>query len=102
MTDALAEAAGVPAALVRPDSDGTAKREAYRTFIASSLRPVLDQIELLASELLEVDVTISAERLAGAGRGVARSGVPGADRQGRDTARGGCSPDRWNLSNGCR
>lgn len=62
----LSEAAGVPAVLTRPESDGTAKREAYRVFVASSLRPLLDQIEVLASELLEVEVRISAERLAGA------------------------------------
>ena len=62
----MSEAAGVPAVLSRAESDGTAKREAYRVFVASSLRPVLDQIEVLASELLEVDVHISAERLAGA------------------------------------
>ena len=62
----LSEAAGVPSVLTRPESDGTAKREAYRVFVASSLRPLLDQIEVLASELLEVEVRISAERLAGA------------------------------------
>ena len=62
----LAEAAGVPAVLVGRDGDGTSRREAYRVFIASSLRPLLDQIEALASDLLEVDVRISAERLAGA------------------------------------
>ena len=62
----LSEAAGVPSVLTRPESDGTAKREAYRVFVASSLRPLLDQIEVLASDLLEVEVRISAERLAGA------------------------------------
>ena len=62
----MSEAAGVPSVLTRPESDGTAKREAYRVFVASSLRPLLDQIEVLASELLEVEVRISAERLAGA------------------------------------
>ena len=62
----LSEAAGVPAVLSRPESDGAGRREAYRVFVLSSLRPVLDQIEALASELLEVEVRISAERLAGA------------------------------------
>lgn len=62
----LSEAAGIPAVLTRPESDGTAKREAYRQYVHQSVRPLLDQIEVLASELLEVDVTISAERLAGA------------------------------------
>ena len=56
----------MPAVLSPAESDGTAKREAYRVFVASSLHPLLDQIEALASELLEVDVRISAERLAGA------------------------------------
>ena len=38
----MSEAAGVPAVLTRPESDGTAKREAYRVFVASSLRPLLE------------------------------------------------------------
>lgn len=62
----LAEAAGVPAVLTRAKSDGTSLREVYRQFVHASVRPLLDQIEVLASELLEVEVRISAERLAGA------------------------------------
>ena len=64
--DDMSEAAGVPAVLTRAQSDGTSLRETYRQFVHSSVRPVLDQIEALASELLEVEVRISAERLAGA------------------------------------
>ena len=56
----------MPAVLTRAQSDGTSSREVYRQFVHSSVRPVLDQIEVLASELLEVEVRISAERLAGA------------------------------------
>ena len=62
----LADAAGVPTVLLRADGDGTSRREAYRQFVSESVRPILDQIEEAASELLEVDVRLSAERLAGA------------------------------------
>ena len=62
----LADAAGVPAVLLTRDGDGTSRREAYRQFVHESVRPILDQIEEAASELLEVDVKLSAERLAGA------------------------------------
>jgi len=62
----LADAAGVPAVLLARDGDGTSRREAYRQFVHESVRPILDQTEEAASDLLEVDVKLSAERLAGA------------------------------------
>ena len=92
----MSEAAGVPSVLTRPESDGTGRREAYRQFVASSLRPLLDQIEVVASELLEVEVRISAERLAGADL-ASRARVPCVDRQGRQPARRRRPRDRGAL-----
>ena len=64
--DDLVAAAGIPNALVRAKSDGTLAREAYRQWVQVAVRPMVDEIASLASDLLEVDVAISTEPLAGA------------------------------------
>ncbi len=70
----LAEACGIPSALVMGDADGTSQRESYRRFVMSSVEPVAALIAEEASEKLETEVEFDFR------------GVWAHDIQGRATA----------------
>lgn len=53
----VAEACGIPAALVDPSTDGTGAREAYRRFVMASVEPVAERLADEAAEKLEADVS---------------------------------------------
>lgn len=55
----LATAAGIPPALLDPGADATATREGLRAFAVAGVQPVIAQIAELASELLEIEVSIT-------------------------------------------
>ena len=78
----LAVSAGVPPALLDPGADATATREGLRAFAVAAVQPVIGQIAELASELLEIEVSIDVPS-GWLGRAGAGAGVPGAGRPGR-------------------
>ena len=63
-SDHIAAAGGVPAALLRGDTEGTAAREAWRQFVTATVKPVARIIEgELRYKLDTPDLTLSFDRL---------------------------------------
>ena len=64
VADHMAAAAGVPAALIRGDSEGTAKRESWRQFVRGTIQPVAAIIMgELRDKLNEPELTLKFDRL---------------------------------------
>ena len=60
---ALLSACGVPPSLATANSDGTAQREGYRRFVATSVRPKAFEIAAELSEKLEREITFNFDEL---------------------------------------
>ena len=55
---AVGNAAGIPAALLDADADGTSQRESYRRFVMASVQPIADMVAEVAGEALDASISL--------------------------------------------